>query len=245
MGAAVSAGLFRMLGVVPALGREIDATDDQPGAGPVVLLTDQLWRRRYQADPAIVGQAIPINGRPHTVVGVLPADVKFPFLQMAYVALAPLAHDAPRGARDLQLFGRLKAGATIERAREDVGAVAARLAAAHPENKGWGAHVRPLRDYFAPDEVKVVDPRGPGRRDAGPAHRLRERREPAAGPRHRRARARCPCGRPSAPDAGASCGSCSPRRSCSASCRSRSASSSPTSASRSSRPACPPTTCPT
>ena len=154
-GAAVSAGLFRMLGVVPALGREVDAKDDQPGAGPVVVLTDQLWRRRYNADPNIVGQAVPINGRPHTVVGVLPVDVNFPFLQMAYVALAPLAHDAPRGARDLQLFGRLKDGVTIERAREDVGAVAARLAAAHVENKGWGAHVRPLRDYFAPDEVKV------------------------------------------------------------------------------------------
>jgi putative ABC transport system permease protein len=156
IGAAVSAGLFRMLGVVPALGREIDTTDDQPGAGPVVVLTDQLSRRRYQADPHIVGRAIGINGRPHTVVGVLPPDVNFPFLQMAYVALSPLAHDAPRGARDLQLFGRLKQGVTIERARADLGAVTARLAAAHAENKGWGAHVRPLRDYFAPDEVKVA-----------------------------------------------------------------------------------------
>jgi putative ABC transport system permease protein len=155
MGAAVSAGLFRLLGVVPALGREIDLTDDQPGAGPVVLLTDQLWRRRYQADPTIVGQAIGINGRPHTVVGVLPPDVHFPFLQMAYVALAPLAHDTPRGARDLQLFARLDPGVTIEQARDELGAVTARLAATHPENKGWGAHVRPLRDYFAPDSVKV------------------------------------------------------------------------------------------
>jgi putative ABC transport system permease protein len=156
MGGAVSAGLFRMLGVVPALGREIDANDDQPNAAPVVLLTDQLWRRRYNADPAIVGQAIGINGRPHTVVGVLPPDVNFPFLQMAYVALAPLAHDLPRGARDLLIFGRLKRGVTIAQAREDLGAVTARLAAAYPENAGWGAHVRPLRDYFAPDEVKVA-----------------------------------------------------------------------------------------
>jgi putative ABC transport system permease protein len=156
MGAAVSAGLFRMLGVVPALGREIDARDDQPGAGPVVLLTDQLWRRRYHADATIVGQAIPINGRSHTVVGVLPPDVNFPFLQMAYVALAPVAHDAPRGARDLQLFGRLKAGVSIERAREDLKAVTARLASTYPENKGWGSHVRPLRDYFAPDEVRLA-----------------------------------------------------------------------------------------
>jgi putative ABC transport system permease protein len=155
VGAAVSAGLFRMLGVVPALGREIAATDDQPGAGPVVVLTDQLWQRRYRADPTIVGQAIGINGRPHTVVGVLPPDVKFPFLQMAYVALAPLAHDSPRSARDLQLFGRLRPGVSIEQARAELGAVTARLAAAHAENVGWGAHVRPLRDYFAPDSVKV------------------------------------------------------------------------------------------
>ena len=155
-GAAVSAGMFRMLGVVPALGREIEPADDRPGAGPVVLLTDQLWHRRFNADPAIVGQAIGINGRPHTVVGVLPPEVNFPFLQMAYVALAPVAHDTPRGARDLQLFGRLKPGVTIDQAREDLGAVTARLAAIHPENTGWGAHVRPLRDYFAPDEVKVA-----------------------------------------------------------------------------------------
>ena len=148
MGAAVSAGLFRMLGVVPALGREIDANDDRPGAGPVVVLTNQLWRHRYNADPNIVGQAIPINDRPHTVVGVLPVDVMFPFLQMGYVALAPLAHDAPRGARDLQLFGRLKDGVTIERAREDVAAVAARLAAAYPENTGWGAHVAAAARLF-------------------------------------------------------------------------------------------------
>jgi predicted permease len=155
VGAAVSAGLFRMLGVVPALGREIEATDDRPGAGPVVILTDQLWQRRYQGDPRIVGQAIGINGRPHTVIGVLPPDVKFPFLQLAYVPLAPLAHDSPRGARDLQLFGRLKPGVTIEQARAELGAVTTRLAATHAENVGWGAHVRPLRDYFAPDSVKV------------------------------------------------------------------------------------------
>jgi hypothetical protein len=87
---------------------------------------------------------------------VLPPDVNFPFLQMAYVALAPVAHDAPRGVRDLQLFGRLEPGVTIQQARDELDAVTARLGAAYAENKGWGAHVRPLRDYFAPDEVKVA-----------------------------------------------------------------------------------------
>jgi putative ABC transport system permease protein len=155
-GAAVSAGLFTMLGIAPALGRDIAPDDDVPGAAPVIVLTDQLWRRRYKADPAIVGQAIDVNGRPHTAIGVLPAKVNFPFLQVAYVALAPLAHQAPRADRDLQLFGRLAPGVTLDQARADLVAVAARLGAAHPDDKGWSARVRPLRDYFAPDEVKLV-----------------------------------------------------------------------------------------
>ena len=155
-GAAVSAGLFTMLGIVPALGRDISPQDDQPGAAPVILLTDDLWRRRYHADPGLVGQTIPVNDRPHTVIGVLPPRVRFPFQQVAYVALAPIAAPGSRLDRPLEIFGRLAPGVTIDAARAELSALAARLAATHPENKDWGVHVRPLRDYFAPDEVKVA-----------------------------------------------------------------------------------------
>ncbi len=156
LGAAVSANLFSMLGVAPALGREIGPVDDVPGAPAVVLLSDELWRRRFHADPAIVGTVIAVDDRAHTVIGVLPPRVNFPFNQMAYVALAPLAHGYRRIDRDLELFGRLAPGATLEGARDELRAIAARLADVHPENDGWSAVVRPLHDYFAPDEVKLV-----------------------------------------------------------------------------------------
>ena len=116
-GAAVSAGLFTMLGVPMALGRDIVAADDVPGAAPVVVLTDGLWRRRYQANPAIVGTAILVNDRPHVVIGVLPPKVEFPFRQKAYVALAPARSTSTRLDRDLQIFGRLARGVSVEQAR--------------------------------------------------------------------------------------------------------------------------------
>ncbi|HEY8548874.1 MAG TPA: ABC transporter permease [Vicinamibacterales bacterium] len=161
-GGAVSAGLFELLGVPLAAGRDIAPVDDIPGAAPVVVLTDGLWRRRYGADPEIVGKTVLVNDRPHTVIGVLPPRVEFPFRQEAYVALAPLVHQTSRLDRQLELFGRLKPGVTLEQARQELQAVIARLSALYPEDAGWGAHVRPLRDYFAPDEVKLSTTTGLG-----------------------------------------------------------------------------------
>jgi putative ABC transport system permease protein len=155
-GAAVSAGLFTMLGTRPVLGRDIGPADDRPGAPRVLLLTDDLWRRRYGADPRIVGRTVPVNDRPHEVIGVLPPRVRFPFQQLAYVALAPVADPGTRVDRPLEVFGRLAPTVSIDAARSEMTAIAARLASVHPENKEWGAIVRPLRDYFAPPDVRLV-----------------------------------------------------------------------------------------
>jgi predicted permease len=155
-GGAVTAGLFTMLGVPMALGRDIGPADDVAGAAPVVILTDGLWRRRYHANPSLVGTAIRVNDRPHVVVGVLPPKVEFPFRQQAYVALTPLRVASTRLDRDILVFGRLAKGVTIDQARGELRALAKRLGEIHPEDAGWGAHVRPLRDFFAPDEVRLV-----------------------------------------------------------------------------------------
>jgi putative ABC transport system permease protein len=77
-GATVSATLFPVLGVQPSLGRAFTEEEDQSGHDQVAILADSLWRRRYQADPAIVGRKILLDGKPHEIVGVLPASFHFP-----------------------------------------------------------------------------------------------------------------------------------------------------------------------
>ena len=156
LGAAVNWRLFSMLGIVPALGRDFTADDDRAGAAAVVLLSDELWRRRYNADPAIVGRALTVNARPYTVIGVLPPRVKFPFLQNAWIPLTPLSGSAARESRDLEVFARMAPGRTLAQAREDLGGIASRLAAEHPVNAGWGMQAEPLSAYYMPSEVRLV-----------------------------------------------------------------------------------------
>lgn len=156
LGAAVSWRLFSMLGIAPALGRDFTAADDRAGAAPVVILSDELWQRRYNADPQIVGRALTINAQPYTVIGVLPPRVKFPFLQVAWVPLTPLSQAEPRQARDLEVFARIAEGRSIEQAREELAGVASRLAATHADNAGWGVLVNPLGEYYIPGDVRLV-----------------------------------------------------------------------------------------
>jgi putative ABC transport system permease protein len=77
-GARVSASIFRVLGVTPRLGRGFLDEEDPEGHDQVAVISDSLWKRRFHADPAIVGRKIALNGRPHLVVGVLPPGFQFP-----------------------------------------------------------------------------------------------------------------------------------------------------------------------
>ena len=100
-GAAISWDLFSTLGVAPALGRDFVATDDRPGAEPVALLSDEIWRVRYAADRGIIGRSMLVNGKPHTIVGVMPSDFEFPLYQKVWIPLAPLVYEEPRDRRGL------------------------------------------------------------------------------------------------------------------------------------------------
>src|SRR5436190_11413838 len=129
LGAAISHQMFSLLGTPPQLGRDFRADDDRHGAEPVVLLSDDLWRRRYNADPSIVGRAIQVNSRPHTVIGVMPPKFQFPENQYLWLPLAEFVYaPSPRGNRGLATFARLKDGVSIEQARGDADAVSASLA---------------------------------------------------------------------------------------------------------------------
>src|SRR5438067_6437452 len=156
-GAAIGHDLFPMLGVAPQIGRMFNAEDDRQGGEPVALLSDDLWRRRYGADPAILGRAIVINSRPHTIVGVMPPRFRFPNNHLLWVPLAQYAVSTERGERGLLAYARLKDRTTLDGARQESASIAADLAAAYPtSNEGLGAYVRPLREAFIPADVRLI-----------------------------------------------------------------------------------------
>ena len=98
-GAAITWDMFPILGVQPILGRHLRAEDDRPGAEPVVMLSHEVWQRRYQGDPNIIGRSITVNGRPHTVVGVMPVGFSFPENQKIWIPLGPIGGNGTRGRR--------------------------------------------------------------------------------------------------------------------------------------------------
>jgi putative ABC transport system permease protein len=157
LGAAVSWDLFPLLGTAPILGHGFTVEDDRPGAGPVVLLGHDLWTRRYHGDARIIGESILVNGKPHVVIGVMPPGFAFPNNQRLWIPLTPVASQDVRSARGLFAFGRMTPGATIERARQELDAIASRLAVQYPAtNEGWTSHLRTLREAFLPAEVPLV-----------------------------------------------------------------------------------------
>jgi putative ABC transport system permease protein len=156
-GEIVSWSLFHLLGVEPVIGRSFEANDDRPGAVPVVLLSDAVWQQRYQRDPAVVGRAITVNGRAHTVIGVMPPRFAFPETQKLWVPMAEYLESTARDERGMQVFARLKEGATPQQASTELQAIAVRLAAAYPEdNKEWSLAVRPLAEWMLPAQVELV-----------------------------------------------------------------------------------------
>ena len=133
-----SPNMLKVLGVQPALGRGFTPDDDTPGAPGVVLLSDKLWKRRYAADPGIIGRILTLNGRPHTVIGVMPATFRHPQRAelWAPIALTPQLM-ANRTNTMLRLVGRLKPGASHDGAQAELTAIYQELAQRHPEtNKG-------------------------------------------------------------------------------------------------------------
>src|SRR6188472_3826472 len=155
-GSTITWNLFELIGQPPVLGRNFGPEDDRPGAEPVVMLSHEVWDTRYNRDPGVVGRAININGRPHTVVGVMPPKFAFPETQRLWVPLAEYGEKTSRDERSVQLFARLKPGVTIDQMTTDIDGIARRLAAAYPVNRDWSVLVRPISDWMLPDQPKLV-----------------------------------------------------------------------------------------
>ncbi len=144
-GVRTSANYFDLLGVRAALGRTFFPKEDQPVRDQVAILSYGLWQRMLGGDPAAIGKSIEIDGKPFTVIGILPADFNFFGTRRSYDLWMPFAfnrENLKRDDRSLIVYARLKPGATIHGAQADLTAVADRLAQEFPEtNRGWGVQV--------------------------------------------------------------------------------------------------------
>jgi putative ABC transport system permease protein len=142
----VTARFFDVLGIAPVVGRTFRLSDAAPGAPPVVVMGEGLWRTRFGADPTLVGRQLRLNGEPFTVIGIVRDDVQLQRPAQIWSIMTQPGADLPRNFRFLQAIGRLRPDVTIDAAQADVEVVAARLAKDHPAtNKDWSVTVEPLR----------------------------------------------------------------------------------------------------
>lgn len=138
-GIRVTSDFLPTLGVEPLLGRTFTPDDDRPGGPNVVLLSHTLWQKRFGGDRNILGQSIVLNGTPYTVIGIMPATLKFPFgLNQVWLPRVFDEEGIPldiieKGTGFLTTLGRLKPGVSREQADEQLHVIDRRYAAANPE----------------------------------------------------------------------------------------------------------------
>ena len=159
-GVQISASFFSTFGVQPLVGRDFREEDDRLGAGPVVLISERLWRNRFAASPEITSKIITLNGKNYSIAGVIPATYRFYRENDAYVPIGqwdePLFRDRT-ASMGSQVVGELKSGVTLEQARADTDAISASLAAAYPDsNKGKGTIILPMRQDAVGDLQKTL-----------------------------------------------------------------------------------------
>ena len=145
----VSEGFFQALGVTAAHGRTFLPEEFARGNRPVVVLTDVLWRRRFGADPDLVGRVLRLDAQPYTVVGVLPPSFRLGLASREREAFVPKIfaeyESYIRASSWWQVVGRLRPGVTVAEAQAEMTAIAGRLARDHPRtNTDVGARVIPL-----------------------------------------------------------------------------------------------------
>ena len=151
-GILVSGNYLSLLGVSPALGRLLTMADDDAGAERVVVLSDAVWRRRFGADPGVLGKQIELNAEPWTVIGVLPPGFHPPLAVSPEVYRAirrPANSTCGRGCYVLRVIGRMKPGVTVEQAHADLAGIASRLAREFPStNDKTGVWLVPLHQQI-------------------------------------------------------------------------------------------------
>lgn len=150
----VTADFFSVLGVKPELGRNFAAKEDEVGAAPVVIIASQLWKRKFNSTPDIIGKSITLDDKSYTVAGVLPSDFKLSYRNIDNIdVFVPIGQwnnpslQRRSAALALHGIGKLKPGVTVKQAAADLNQIMSSLAVTYPDtNKGNGSRVILLKD---------------------------------------------------------------------------------------------------
>jgi predicted permease len=149
--APVTPGWIQNFGLVLQLGRDFVPEEGQPGQDDKVILSHKLWQEKFDGDEDIVGKPIRLDGRPHTVVGVIAPGPADRVQHRMYTPLAFTPEQDNHTFHWLTVMGRLKPGVTIAQANAEMATIAKRIADEFPDaKKGWGISVEPLQNNFLP-----------------------------------------------------------------------------------------------
>jgi len=163
-GRFISFDFFSVLGVNPLIGRGFALHEDDIGAAPLAMISEALWRRKFDGSPEALGKNLNLDGMGYTIVGVVPSSFDLGFASFrdieVYVPVGQWSNPIlPRRGAGLGFhgIGRLKPGVTIEQARADMSRVSSSLAAAYPDtNTGIGAALRPLKQTMVGEVSKLL-----------------------------------------------------------------------------------------
>ena len=144
-GATASASFFRVMGASPVVGRWFTDDEDRRGGPRVAVISDSLWRRRFQASDSALGATALVDGEPYTVIGVAPAAFAEIWRPEVWLPLGRTADPENRGSNYLLTFGRLQQGATLGSARRSLADLAAQMTRQHPED-AYTFTARPLHE---------------------------------------------------------------------------------------------------
>ncbi len=156
-GVRVSSGFFDVFEVRPAMGRTFTAEEDQPGAGPVVVLSHRVWQKRFGSDPNIVGRTLMLNDQPNRVIGVMGAEFNWPNQAelWAPIALPPARYHDKNYRYNEYLFGaaRLRPGVTLAQANSYLAMraeqnIASEGSGSYGRTSGWGMFAMPLAEFI-------------------------------------------------------------------------------------------------
>ena len=153
---AVTTEFFSLFGKNPLLGRVLLPEDGEGGAAPVAVISEDLWRSRFDANPEIVGRPITLDQRTFTVAGVMPASFRTPFSNQADRVWIPLVQDPlfsgwrtqPLRAHWLPLIARLRPGVSLAQAGAEMETISSGLASQRPAESGWQVRIEPLQQVI-------------------------------------------------------------------------------------------------